>query len=102
MRIATAVVVVEVEFNISTKTRLLFEDGDWSPLRIEMRIEVEHMGEVVVVVGLREEVEGEVGVVAREVGEEEVIVPRQGENVDCVAKRDTTGIIVQTLDWICK
>lgn len=100
MRIATAVVVVEVEFNISTKTRLLFEDGDWSPLRIEMRIEVEHMGEVVVVVGLREEVEGEVGVVARE--EEEEIVPRQGENVDCVAKRDTTGIIVQTLDWICK
>lgn len=96
MRIATAVVVVEVEFNISTKTRLLFEDGDWSPLQIEMRIEVEHMEEV----GLREEVEGEVGVVARE--EEEEIVPRQGENVDCVAKRDTTGIIVQTLDWICK
>lgn len=57
MRIATAVVVVEVEFNISTKTRLLFEDGDWSPLQIEMRIEVEHMEEV----GLREEVEGEVG-----------------------------------------
>lgn len=88
MRIAEAVVVVEVEFNISTKTRLLFEDGDWSPLRIEMRIEVEHMEEV----GLQEEVEGE----------EEESDPRQGESVDCVAKRDTTGTIVQTLDWICK